>query len=107
MSVMPAGVHHAAVFACVRKAGRLVDGQRIEISADRQSFGFVATPKRSYDAGLANSGWDLIAPFGKQPGDDSGGAGLFERELRAPMKVTPDFDEFVDPRGNIWVDALE
>ena len=107
MSVVPAGMHHACVFARVRKAGRLLDGQRVEISADRQSFGSVAAPKRCYNAGLANSGCDLVAPLGKQPGDDAGGAGLFERESRAPMQVTPDFDELVDPRGNIRVDALE
>jgi hypothetical protein len=71
MAVVPASMHDPNVRARVRKAGGLVDRQRVEIGADRQSLWAVAASERSDDAGLANSRRDLIAPSGEQPGDDA------------------------------------
>ena len=93
VAVMAAGMHAALVLAAVIERVVLVHRQGIHVGAQPDGARIVADPDGADDAGLADAGGDLAAPFLELPGHDLRGPLLLEAELGMGVDVAPDGGE--------------
>ncbi len=91
VAVVAARVHAPLFLGGVRRAGLLLEGQRVHVGAKHQT-GSVRSAVGE-DAGLRDSGPRSQAELRQTAGDERGGAPLLERELGMPVQVPPRRDE--------------
>jgi hypothetical protein len=93
VAVMAAGMHAALVLAAMIEGIVLVHRQRVHVGAQPNGARIVADPDGADDAGLADAGRDLAAPFLELLGHDLRRPLLLEAELGMGVDVTPDGGE--------------
>ena len=97
VDVVPAGVHHAGLFALKGQAGLLLDGQRVHIPSEEEELAGLSTVNGGDQAGLDGALHIGNAQAGQLPGDQCAGLKLLIGQLRVFMNPAAELDRVIRP----------
>jgi hypothetical protein len=95
VAVMAAGVHFTGHGRAVGAVRHLLDVERIEVGAQADgALAGLASLQGGDHAGSGDALGDVEAPGSQPVGDQGGGAGFLEPDLRVAMDILSDRDQF-------------